>query len=608
MAIRATCGACNSSFRVKDELAGKLGKCPRCGEAFRVPEASDASESSGSIEVSDSTIRGPVSNSAAPSTSGFPSIQADLPAGPRPASKTSGNPLGDDRLNRVRSRGNRSLPVWVWFIGGGVLALAGIGWAYVSSLPNKPVAGGGGGKGSVAGNTHKGLGFSNPAKPSRFDDSKAPELAKPKPGATEQEIVKYAEHAVVKIDVYQDTWNPHSGLGSGFIIDKENLLVATNYHVICTARKADVLFRNGVRFGVLGYVAVKPECDLAILKLNGAPKQIAALPLRWQDEPEKQSDTFAIGHPRGFEFVVTKGKINSVVTTSRLPEDQREWVEKEFARSEDQDNLWIMHDAGIEPGNSGGPLLNTNGEVVGINTWQSRAINKNFAIHIKHLHELRASVLSEPEPLAKHLREPTAAVGGQVERLTLEILKKNFKNAAATGWKPKSRQEYSHIRDLARLWTFSRLALENPRIFAVTHEGKPEDWQPELTRILDGWKKLAWTDEQIKAVNNAAAFAEPGTQEGMFMFGSVEEIVTNEAKDAKRELMQISLIGGSDKVLVLVPPKGSALPKGTRCLVIGMVVGFQIEGEEGEQPKPTPIIFAPEPLRLSDGKKTKAAK
>ena len=133
-------------------------------------------------------------------------------------------------------------------------------------------------------------------------------------------MVKYVQHAIVMIDVHQDTWNLSQGQGSGFIIDKKNLLVATNYHVVSTAVKVDVLFHNGVRFGVLGYMAVRPEYDLAILKLNGSPKQIAELQLHTRDDPDVQSQVFAIGHPKGFQFVVTRGHINAVLSTRQLPQ------------------------------------------------------------------------------------------------------------------------------------------------------------------------------------------------------------------------------------------------------------------------------------------------
>lgn len=77
-------------------------------------------------------------------------------------------------------------------------------------------------------------------------------LEKPRPGAPIDEYVRYAEHAIVKLDVYSDDWNQMDSLGSGFIIDVEERLVVTNYHVLSSAVKAGVKFNNGVRYGVLG--------------------------------------------------------------------------------------------------------------------------------------------------------------------------------------------------------------------------------------------------------------------------------------------------------------------------------------------------------------------
>ena len=103
------------------------------------------------------------------------------------------------------------------------------------------------------------------------------DIRKPGPGASSEDIIAYIEHGIVKIDVY-DEFNNRQGLGSGFVIDKSGL-VATNYHVLADAVKADVLFSDGVRYGIEGYVALRPESDLAIVKLNGTPVNMRSLDL-----------------------------------------------------------------------------------------------------------------------------------------------------------------------------------------------------------------------------------------------------------------------------------------------------------------------------------------
>ena len=107
--------------------------------------------------------------------------------------------------------------------------------------------------------------------------------AKPRAGAPLEDVVEYVKRGIVKIET-SDTWNNRRGLGSGFVIDASGL-VATNYHVMSDAAKADVVFNDGTRFGVEGYLAIDRRSDLAIIKLNGVPANVKALELRYGEGP-----------------------------------------------------------------------------------------------------------------------------------------------------------------------------------------------------------------------------------------------------------------------------------------------------------------------------------
>jgi S1-C subfamily serine protease len=422
-------------------------------------------------------------------------------------------------------------------------------------------------------------------KPSRFDDSHLPELKKPKPGASDAEIIEYVQHAVVKIDVHQDYWNPHQSLGSGFIIDKERLLVATNLHVVQGAVKADVLFHKGVRFGVEGFVAIRPESDLAIIKLNGSPKQIAALPLRWRDDPATQSEVFAIGHPHGYQFVVTRGRINMMTATRQLPERDQRWMQQ---RKLSDDNAWVMHDAKIEPGNSGGPLINTEGEVLGINTLLIRGETgyRNLAIHIKHLQDVVAGLGAQPQtqPLSRLPKEEQEDNEEQ-EKLTINDLKKLFDAADKLKWKPEDHEEYTVIAQLTYYWARAELLLaREPRIFAALHEGSPAAWQAELDRILGLWRKTPWDEAQIKAVNANARLRGP-----VFIFGTVEEV-----KAGPQAAAQFSIIGSGERMVVPLPEKATVPTKGDRYLIVGIASGVQVvAGAVPEKRTELAIVLAP---------------
>jgi predicted Zn finger-like uncharacterized protein len=581
MPIRATCQACESSFLVKDELAGKLGKCPRCGEVFRVPggESDPAERATGSsglfdLSPSDSSVSKGGGSGVGRNSPAAPGNMGSAGAGSRLAPSANGKPGGG------KKSGLGAVPIWAWASAGGAVIVIALAAWWLWPSPRRPVAKGPGGtqppQSAAQQPATSSGGVTKPSKPSRFDDSHLPELKKPKPGATQQEIIDYVQHAIVKIDVHEDFWNPHTSLGSGFLIDRERLLVATNFHVIEGAAKADVLFHNGVRFGVEGFMAVRPESDLAIIKLNGSPKQIAALSLRWQDNPTSPDHVFAIGHPHGYQFVVTPGSVNMVQDTRRLPDKDQRWMKQQKMSEE---NVWIMHDAKIEPGNSGGPLVNTEGEVLGINTLLIRGETgfRNLAIHIKHLHEMLANLPSQPTPL-------TQLPEKEQPKLALEDLRELFDDATDMKWKPKDRDEYGTLAELAYRWSLATLLLtQRPEAFDQSHEGGRAAWQRELNRMLAEWQKTPWDESQIKAVNSNAVLRGP-----VFIFGAVESVMAG-----PRPIGQFSVIGTQDKVLVALPPTDKNPTKGARYLIVGLAARARTAAEDPELPSNLLFVLAP---------------
>ncbi len=159
-------------------------------------------------------------------------------------------------------------------------------------------------------------------------------------------------------DFFGDQYNasPHSerskGIGSGFIFDKSGLII-TNHHVIQGASEIDVKIAGldkPVKAKVVGSDA---DLDLAVLKVS-VNKDLPVLKLGDSGKIEVGSWVIAIGNPYGLDHTVTVGVISAkgrpVNISSRLYK-----------------NL-LQTDAAINPGNSGGPLLDTSGEVIGINT------------------------------------------------------------------------------------------------------------------------------------------------------------------------------------------------------------------------------------------------
>jgi S1-C subfamily serine protease len=141
-------------------------------------------------------------------------------------------------------------------------------------------------------------------------------------------------------------------LGSGFVLDKAGHIV-TNYHVVRGASEIQVSFSNNERIKAM-VVGVDPSTDVAVLKVDVQSRALRALPLGNSDSVRVGDQVIAIGNPFGLDRSVTAGIVSAV---------QR--------RIEAPNQLSISHviqtDAALNHGNSGGPLLNAQGEVIGVN-------------------------------------------------------------------------------------------------------------------------------------------------------------------------------------------------------------------------------------------------
>jgi S1-C subfamily serine protease len=143
---------------------------------------------------------------------------------------------------------------------------------------------------------------------------------------------------------------PQQGQGSGFVIDSAGHIL-TNYHVIAGARQVEVTLWNKKKYRA-DVIGSDRQKDLAVLQISA--KNLTSATLGDSKNLEVGQKVYAIGNPFGFSGTMTRGIISSIRSV-RSPEgggiDQA-----------------IQTDAAINPGNSGGPLLNSRGEVIGINS------------------------------------------------------------------------------------------------------------------------------------------------------------------------------------------------------------------------------------------------
>lgn len=140
------------------------------------------------------------------------------------------------------------------------------------------------------------------------------------------------------------------GLGTGMIIDAEGHIL-TNHHVAGGATKIEVLLSNGQRYPA-NLIGTDPKTDLAVIKID-VKEALPHVTFGDSDKAEVGEWVVAIGHPRGLDQTVTQGIISA---------KHRRGITDPGSYQD-----FLQTDAAINPGNSGGPLLNLQGEVIGVN-------------------------------------------------------------------------------------------------------------------------------------------------------------------------------------------------------------------------------------------------
>ena len=369
------------------------------------------------------------------------------------------------------------------------------------------------------------------------------------------------EKAIVEIQ--SDGPGDLDSQGTGFVIDPSGL-VATSYHVISEHTQARVRFKNGATHEIVGYVAVRPEADLAIVQIGGVTDRLPSVRLRHEDDPQRLASVITVGHPHGLKFSPYDGKVSRVVTTSQLPSHSRRFLRQMMQGS--LDHRWIQHTARISGGNSGGPLVNDRGEVIGINTWVDQQTGFSYALHARHLRELWRAGLAEPMPLSKFARKE-ARVAQTLRQLTAERVERLAERARAMRWQPESSADYETLQQLAWAVTVAQL----PGTLA---EGQGIDaarmnaLQDVTDRIAQTLRSQTWDEPgQVTIVNEFAIRHVGRPMAGLFFFGTVQRIV--EGDDGTRAvLMQLA---GTDQMLFL-PLEGQLvrLEPGASYLVLGV--------------------------------------
>ena len=182
------------------------------------------------------------------------------------------------------------------------------------------------------------------------------------------------------------TTQTQRALGSGFVIDTAGHIV-TNYHVVRGANTIQVSFSNNERFKAR-LVGVDPSTDIAVLKVDVKARALKPLTLGDSDTVRVGDQVIAIGNPFGLDRSVTAGIVSAVQRRISAP-----------------NNLSISHviqtDAALNHGNSGGPLLDAQGDVIGVNAQIETGgtsdgnVGIGFAIPINTVKDVVAQLIKE---------------------------------------------------------------------------------------------------------------------------------------------------------------------------------------------------------------------
>ena len=288
------------------------------------------------------------------------------------------------------------------------------------------------------------------------------------------------------------------GLGSGFFISKN--VIVTNYHVIKGASEAYCYTNNSsTKFKIEGYLAVDKSIDLILLKVSGLDRTALRIA---SGSPTPGQKIFVIGSPKGLPATISDGIISGL----------RDFEGKKL----------IQITAPISPGSSGGPVLNTNGELIGVSVGQyADGQNLNFAIPKSNLELLLKRKTSSTLPITK-LEDKFSSFTDSRDGQTYKIVNignqvwmaQNLNYASSTG-------NWCYNDNSANCAIFGRLYSWKAAISAC-----PVGWHLPSN---DDWHELALVQDPDAANEDIESLIAGGKLKNKTGWGSPNTVTSNES-------------------------------------------------------------------------------
>ena len=265
-----------------------------------------------------------------------------------------------------------------------------------------------------------------------------------------------------------------ASLGSGVIIDGKRGFILTNAHVIERAGTIKVVLKDEREFEAK-IVGADPDSDLAVLQID-ARQSLPSIEMGSSDDLLIGETVIAIGNPFGFSHTVTTGVISAVDRSIRT--EDRVYLD------------FIQIDASINPGNSGGPLLNINGDLIGINTAiYAKAQGIGFAIPINRAKKIIADLIQFGEVVQTWIG---IIVQNLDENLTAYLNVPDQKGVLVKAVEPQSPASAAGLKEGDIL-----LSIDKKKIASVQ-----DYWSVKKTYAAgDSLQAGIWRDGKIKAVS-----------------------------------------------------------------------------------------------------------
>jgi serine protease Do len=255
-----------------------------------------------------------------------------------------------------------------------------------------------------------------------------------------------------------------NGMGTGVVIDERGYIL-TNFHVVDGVQKIEVTLAGGDNF-IARQISTDPTYDLAIIKID-SPQKLPVIPIGTSSDLMVGESVIAVGNAYGYENTVTRGIVSALHRSVQVSDAQG------------YDDL-IQTDACINPGNSGGPLLNIDGQMIGLNVAvRAGAQGIGFAIPVDKAMQTAAKLLSVERLENNWHGIVTADKPGSHSELVVESVDKESPGAQV-GLKSGDVIAAVGAQEIARSLDFERALLGH----------KPGDELPLVIQRKDGPVKV----------------------------------------------------------------------------------------------------------------------